>query len=467
VFFRNLLEYWQEKALKIAVQVFQYHCAALTPCYCLVETVMPLCMPEKVEYDVDFRFPAALECIGKVLLLLLEEGAKMFEPGDQELVLVAEMGIECGTPDICPVYDILHRDIFISKLNDQGHESFLDQFPCAADPPVFFFAVHSFFFVQNRQWCPVSDKPLQLTVDRDSMSGYFIFEQIVHYNTCYSLNFKNSCMENNRVKEISDAVRNTYASTLRKNCSCGCGTKVTNRDASRVHGYTERELDSVPDEANLGLGCGNPLAYADIRKGECLLDLGSGAGIDCFLASAMVGGEGRVIGVDMTPEMIDRARRNARENGYRNVEFRLGRIEELPVDDSSVDAVVSNCVINLSVDKQKVFREAFRVLKPGGRLSVSDIVLLEELPEYVRGSLDAYAMCIAGAILKEDYLDAIKTAGFEGITLRGESRFPVELVLAQPNLKEAVARMNISPEELDRLAGSAVSLKVSAVKGKS
>lgn len=271
-------------------------------------------------------------------------------------------------------------------------------------------------------------------------------------------------MEQKERKGIVDAVRQMYASVVKNNSSCGCQADMSTRDAGRVNGYSDRELDSIPDEANLGLGCGNPLALAEIRKGDVVIDLGSGAGIDCFLASDRVGETGRVIGVDMTPEMVERATLNARKNGYRNVEFRSGRIEELPVDGSSVDVIISNCVVNLSTDKARVFREAFRVLKPDGRLMVSDIVLLEELPAYVTDSLDAYVMCVAGAMLKDEYLDTIRQAGFSDVTVVGESRFPAELVLAQPNLKEAVEKMHIPAEELERLAGSIASLKVSAKK---
>ncbi|NTW84363.1 MAG: arsenite methyltransferase [Chlorobiaceae bacterium] len=271
-------------------------------------------------------------------------------------------------------------------------------------------------------------------------------------------------MEQKERKGIVDAVREMYASTVKNNFSCCSPEVVSNRDASCECGYSKEELDSIPEEANLGLGCGNPVALAEIRKGDVVLDLGSGAGIDCFLASDRVGEEGRVIGIDMTPEMVERAKLNALSNNYRNVEFRLGRIEELPVADSSVDLVISNCVINLSTDKPQVFRETFRVLKPGGRLMVSDIVLLEELPNFVRESLDAYVICVAGAMLKEQYLEAVRLAGFSDISIAGESSFPVELVMAQPQLKEAVGKMNIPVEELARIAGSIVSIKVSAEK---
>ena len=193
-----------------------------------------------------------------------------------------------------------------------------------------------------------------------------------------------------------------------------------------------------------------------------MLDLGSGAGMDCFLASTIVGEKGHVFGVDMTPEMVDRAKANAQNNGYQNVEFRLGEIENLPVESSSVDSIISNCVINLSTDKSKVFREAYRVLKPGGTLMVSDIALLEDLPEYLNSSVEAYLRCIAGAIRKEEYLDALREAGFEEITVAGESHFPAELIAEQPLLKELAGKMNIPMSELQRIGSTVVSLKVAA-----
>jgi len=167
-------------------------------------------------------------------------------------------------------------------------------------------------------------------------------------------------------------------------------------------------LKSVPDGANLALGCGNPVAFASLKEGETVLDLGSGAGLDCFLAAKKVGEKGRVIGVDMTPEMIDRARENARRGKYRNVEFRLGEIENLPVGDNTVDAIISNCVINLSPNKGRVFEEAFRVLKLGGRLMISDIVLLKGLPEVIKKNVKAYIGCVSGAMMKDKYLKLMK-----------------------------------------------------------
>ena len=183
-------------------------------------------------------------------------------------------------------------------------------------------------------------------------------------------------------------------------------------------GYSITDLNEVPTGANKGLGCGNPKAIASIKAGETVLDLGSGGGIDCFLAAKEVGVKGRVIGVDMTPDMISKARKNAEVSGYSNVEFRLGEIENLPVADSIVDVIISNCVINLSPEKLKVFSEAFRVLKPGGRLAVSDVVAIAELPEKMKYNMQMYAGCMSGASSIADLQDMLKQAGFQEIKIK-------------------------------------------------
>ncbi|MFC1920691.1 arsenite methyltransferase [Chloroflexota bacterium] len=217
-------------------------------------------------------------------------------------------------------------------------------------------------------------------------------------------------------------------------------------------------MNAVPDGANLGLGCGNPVAIASLKEGEVVLDLGSGAGFDSFLASNAVGLTGKAIGVDMTPEMLALARENARKGGYENVEFRLGEIENLPVADDSIDVIISNCVINLSPEKKRVFAEAFRVLKPGGRVMVSDIVLLKELPEEVRNSAEAYVGCIAGATMKDEYIGAIKLAGFKDIEVIGETPVPIEYLTFASAEEETAQPANVM------LADSVVSVKISAVK---
>jgi SAM-dependent methyltransferase len=203
-------------------------------------------------------------------------------------------------------------------------------------------------------------------------------------------------------------------------------------------GYTKDQAAAIPEGANLGLGCGNPLAFAAVHAGEIVLDLGSGAGIDAFLAAREVGPSGRVIGVDMTHEMLAKARAAAREGGFTNVEFRLGEIEHLPVADASVDVVISNCVINLSPDKPQVFREAFRVLRPGGRLLVSDIVLLRPLPDTLRNSVAAYVGCVAGASLRDEYLDCVRAVGFQAVEVVQENPYTVGADTAPEGYREGL-----------------------------
>ena len=229
-------------------------------------------------------------------------------------------------------------------------------------------------------------------------------------------------------------------------------------------GYSEQELGSVPEATVMGLGCGNPAALAELKEGETVLDLGSGGGLDAFLAAQRVGEGGHVIGVDMTEEMVDRARRNANRYGYRNVEFRAGDIENLPLDDDSVDVIISNCVINLSPDKLATFKEAFRVLKPGGRLMISDIVLLKELPDFIKNSIEAYIGCVSGAMLKDEYLRAIGEAGFQDVKILDETAFPAELIVSDPIAKEIVKKLEMESESVEEVASSVMSIKVYGVK---
>lgn len=217
---------------------------------------------------------------------------------------------------------------------------------------------------------------------------------------------------------VREQVQQHYGAIAERKGSC-CGTTACcGEDASALPlGYTASELAAAPEGANLGLGCGNPTAIASIRAGEVVLDLGSGAGFDCFLAARAVGETGRVIGVDMTPAMIAKARENAHRSGYRNVEFRLGEIEALPVADASVDLIISNCVINLSPDKPRVFREAFRVLKPGGRLAIADIVATRPLSAASQAHLDSICACVGGAALIENVRAELLNAGFTRVEI--------------------------------------------------
>ncbi len=269
--------------------------------------------------------------------------------------------------------------------------------------------------------------------------------------------------------EVRQIVREGYAKVAENAGSCcesaaGCCGTAASETVSRTTGYSNEELAALPDGADLGLGCGNPVALASLRPGETVLDLGSGAGIDCFLAARKVAPQGKVIGVDMTPEMLARARRNAADARVSNVEFRLGEIEHLPVADNSVDAIISNCVINLSPDKSQVFREAFRALRPGGRLMVSDIVLDSPLPKELLDSVAAYVGCISGASLKADYLALMSAAGFSDVAVVSEERFPVEATAGDPTLQALVRESGLSTEELRRAAAGVRSVKVSALK---
>ena len=250
-------------------------------------------------------------------------------------------------------------------------------------------------------------------------------------------------MENKKVKDYVKDRYGKIAKTNKSCCSSCCGS--SNQDISQIIGYSKKELDNVPEGAVLGLGCGNPVALAGLKQGEVVLDLGSGAGIDVFLASRKVGDSGKVIGVDMTKDMIKRADSLAKERGYANVEFRLGEIETLPVEDDSIDVVISNCVINLCPDKKKAFSEIYRVLKKNGRLMISDIVTNGELPQEVRKSFDAWAGCIAGALEKDVYLNLIRTVGFSEIKIVKEIPYTVDVSEA---LKGKILSISIEAQKL-------------------
>jgi arsenite methyltransferase len=256
--------------------------------------------------------------------------------------------------------------------------------------------------------------------------------------------------------KIRKVVRDRYGEIARgesSGCGCapGCCSPASPADASARLGYSAEELAALPEGADMGLGCGNPQAIAALKKGEVVLDLGSGGGLDCFLAARQVGPEGHVIGVDMTADMIGKARAVAAEGGSGNVEFRLGEIEHLPVADKSVDVILSNCVINLSPDKAQVFRDAFRVLKPGGRLAVSDVVATRELPESVQRNLDQHAGCVAGAALVSDVEAMLSTAGFGAfsVTVKEASREFIKDWFPGSGIEDYVASANIEARKPD------------------
>lgn len=261
--------------------------------------------------------------------------------------------------------------------------------------------------------------------------------------------------------KMKDYVKKVYGDIAKNKKSCCCNSK--NSDVSEKVGYSKEDLNSIPSEANMGLGCGNPVALASLKEGEVVVDLGCGGGIDVFLSARRVGDRGRVIGIDMTENMLAQARANAQKAGLNNVEFKLGEIEDLPLDSNMADCIISNCVINLSEDKQKVFKEAFRVLKPGGRLMVSDMVLLADLPEKVLSSPEMHAGCIAGALRKDDYLDKINKAGFKDVSVTRED--PVSLadyIGSDKVVSDLVGSM--TDLEKEKINKTVVSIKVSAIK---
>ena len=223
-------------------------------------------------------------------------------------------------------------------------------------------------------------------------------------------------MKNTKNEKIKKIIKKGYSKIANSGGCCSCSSE----NISKQIGYSKKELAIVP-EANMGLGCGNPTALANIKKGDIVLDLGSGAGIDCFLASNKVGPTGKVIGIDMTEKMIQKARENAKKYNFKNVEFRQGDIEKLPIEDNSIDVIISNCVINLAPDKLKVFKEAYRVLKKNGKMCFSDIVLLKELSKTQKADKKLLCGCVAGALLKDDYLEKLKKAGFK-VKILGEDK---------------------------------------------
>lgn len=273
-------------------------------------------------------------------------------------------------------------------------------------------------------------------------------------------------------EDIKKNVRENYAriavesgSCCSPNASC-CGDTGTNSAVkiSTSIGYSDVEQRSVPNAANLGLGCGNPTALASLKTGETVLDLGAGAGFDCFLSANKVGKTGRVIGIDMTPEMLDRARENAVKGGYENVEFRLGEIENMPVADNSVDAIISNCVINLSTDKPRVFSEAYRVLKPGGRFMISDMVLVKDIPPALKNSVAAYVGCISGAMKKDEYLGVIRSAGFKDVGVMKEAIYPIDDMVNTTEGQKTINELKLTQDDVKGFTSSILSITVQGFK---
>ena len=247
--------------------------------------------------------------------------------------------------------------------------------------------------------------------------------------------------------------------------ACCSPTKFANEIAENI-GYSKEVLEQVPEHANLGVGCGNPTSLSKINQGETVVDLGSGAGFDAFIVSKIIGQSGRVIGIDLSDEMLKLARKNAQKGHYSNVEFLKGDIEHLPLKDQIADHVISNCVINLSLKKDKVYREAYRVLKKGGKLSVSDIVLEKELPDFIKNSLAGHVACVSGAEQLEDYLKYVEDAGFTKIKVESKTKFPLELMLTDPQINKIAQQMNfkLDSEEAKDIASRVTSISLTATK---
>lgn len=277
-------------------------------------------------------------------------------------------------------------------------------------------------------------------------------------------------MNTNSVKQsVVDSygklAKSTSGSLFSKLFAC-CDPSQNANQVGKVIGYSEEELNAVPKGSNLSVGCGNPSALANIKAGETVVDLGSGAGFDAFIVAPIVTKTGKVIGIDLSDDMLDLARRNAKKGDYDYVEFVKGDIEDLPLSDEIADHIISNCVINLSLNKDKVYKEAFRVLKKGGRLSISDIVLDKELPDFVKNSLTGHIACVSGAEKIEDYLNYIKNAGFSNIKIESKSSFPLELMLADPQIAKIAEEMNfnVDSEEAKDIASRVASISITAIK---
>jgi arsenite methyltransferase len=284
-------------------------------------------------------------------------------------------------------------------------------------------------------------------------------------------------MENISKEQIRQTVRERYAGVARGCCSsasqanalsCCANPLDTIEKRAADLGYSKEEISKIPEGANMGLGCGNPTAMASLKPGETVLDLGSGGGIDCFVAASAVGETGKVIGVDMTPDMVSRARENAEKAGLKNLEFRLGEIEHLPAEDRSVDVVLSNCVINLSPEKEKVFREAYRVLKPGGRLAVSDIVAIAPLPEEVRKDLSLISACVGGAEGVESIKKMLEETGFEEVKVTpiAASRDFIREWLPGKGLENVIASAKIEAIKPGEKGADPKGLKMSPMENK-
>jgi len=267
------------------------------------------------------------------------------------------------------------------------------------------------------------------------------------------------------IESYGKLAKSTSSGLFSKLFACCSPTDNANKVGELI-GYSKEELDTVPEGSNLGVGCGNPSAFAKIKQGETVVDLGSGAGFDAFIVAPIVGESGKVIGVDLSDEMLKLANKNAKKGSYSNVEFVKGDIEELPLATNMADHIISNCVINLSLNKGAVYSEAYRVLKPGGKLSISDIVLERELPDFVKNSLAGHIACVSGAEKLEDYLQYVKDAGFKEITVASKTEFPLEFMLTDPQVQRLAKELNfdLNSEQAKDIASRVTSISLSAIK---
>jgi len=274
-------------------------------------------------------------------------------------------------------------------------------------------------------------------------------------------------------KDVKESVVNSYSNLAKvaggglfsKLFAC-CDISSHTKEVASAIGYSSAEIEEVPADSNLGVGCGNPSAQANIKAGETVVDLGSGAGFDAFIVSRIVGPKGQVIGIDLSDDMLKLAKRNAAIADYQNTTFKKGDIEELPLEDNISDHVISNCVINLSTRKDKVYKEAYRVLKPGGRISISDIILEKELPDFIKDSLAGHIACVGGAEKLDTYLDYVKRAGFKDIQIVDKKAFPLELMILDPQIMKIAKKMgfDLDSDQAKELASRVQSISILATK---
>jgi len=275
-----------------------------------------------------------------------------------------------------------------------------------------------------------------------------------------SINIKNSVVES-----YSQLAKTAKGKLVSKLFAC-CDLSEHSKSVAAAIGYSEADIHAVPENSNLGVGCGNPSAQTNIQEGDVVVDLGSGAGFDAFIVSRQVGPSGKIIGVDLSDEMLALANRNALKGNYQNTKFIKGDIEEIPLEDNCADHVISNCVINLSNRKDKVYKEAYRILKPGGKISISDVVLERELPNFIKDSLAGQVACVSGAEKLSAYLNYVKEAGFKNIEIVDEKEFPLELMLLDPQINKIAKLMNfdVTGDEAKDIASRVKSISLVATK---